>query len=318
MVNRRMQANIDETELDTIHTGMVQGGAIYASANFPDADGNDTRQFGSLMNTVNHVSLYHMAEGQEKQALTKTWKRKIRDIMQNHQEQILQFFTKPIPETHPLRSAQMILQRFGKPISSSTFDYSKSPPTIFKDCIQDVSGRGLSEINKYILDLEKTKIHDSPQGRWISMTKNMLDYMHTVGDELSRLDQQLKAECDVLDMVVEKVNQILLLPQPDVPGFQDIMELYVKKQFEAHPIEKLYWDYIHTVQKYGVLREILLPQRTSLLTSNDPICCICMTETVVIAFVPCGHTFCTNCSKRNVACHICRQYITSRLRLYFG
>ena len=313
-----MQANIDETELDTIHTGMVQGGAIYASANFPDADGNDTRQFGSLMNTVNHVSLYHMAEGQEKQALTKTWKRKIRDIMQNHQEQILQFFTKPIPETHPLRSAQMILQRFGRPISSSTFDYSKSPPTIFKDCIQDVSGRGLSEINKYILDLEKTKIHDSPQGRWISMTKNMLDYMHTVGDELIRLDEQLKAECEVLDSVIEKVAQILLLPQPDVPGFQDMMELYIKKQFETHPIETLYWNYIHTVQKYAVLREILLPQRTSLLNSGDPICCICMTESVVIAFVPCGHTFCTNCSKRNVVCHICRQYITSRVRLYFG
>jgi len=318
MFNRRMQANIDETELDTIHTGMVQGGAIYASANFPDADGNDTRQFGSLMNTVNHVSLYHMAEGQEKQALTKTWKRKIRDIMQNHQEQILQFFTKPIPETHPLRSAQMILQRFGRPISSSTFDYSKSPPTIFKDCIQDVSGRGLSEINKYILDLEKTKIHDSPQGRWISMTKNMLDYMHTVGDELIRLDEQLKAECEVLDSVIEKVAQILLLPQPDVPGFQDMMELYIKKQFETHPIETLYWNYIHTVQKYAVLREILLPQRTSLLNSGDPICCICMTESVVIAFVPCGHTFCTNCSKRNVVCHICRQYITSRVRLYFG
>lgn len=318
MFNRRMQANIDETELDTIHTGMVQGGAIYASANFPDADGNDTRQFGSLMNTVNHVSLYHMAEGQEKQALTKTWKRKIRDIMQNHQEQILQFFTKPIPETHPLRSAQMILQRFGKPINSSTFDYSKSPPTIFKDCIQDVSGRGLSEINKYILDLEKTKIHDSPQGRWISMTKNMLDYMHTVGDELIRLDEQLKAECEVLDSVIEKVAQILLLPQPDVPGFQDMMELYIKKQFETHPIETLYWNYIHTVQKYAVLREILLPQRTSLLNSGDPICCICMTESVVIAFVPCGHTFCTNCSKRNVVCHICRQYITSRVRLYFG
>ena len=82
--------------------------------------------------------------------------------------------------------------------------------------------------------------------------------------------------------------------------------------------ETLYWDYINTVQKYAILREILMPQRTSLLTTNDPICCICMTETVVIVFTPCGHTFCTNCSKRSVVCHICRQMVTNRVRIYFG
>ena len=314
-----MQDNsLDQSYNPTVLDGMVQGGAIYASANFPDADGNDTRPFPSLVNTVAHVSLYHLADGSDKQNANKLWKRKIRDIMQNHQEQILQFFTKPIPDQHPLKSAQLILQRFGKPINSNSFDYSRSPPTIFKDCIQDLSGRGIIEINKYISDLEKLRVNDTPYTRWMSLTKNLLDYMQTIGDELIRLNDQLKAECEVLDSVIEKVAQILLLPQPDVPGFQDMMELYVKKQFETHPIETLYWNYIHTVQKYAVLREILLPQRTSLLNSGDPICCICMTESVVIAFVPCGHTFCTNCSKRNAVCHICRQYITSRVRLYFG
>ena len=139
-----MQDNsLDQSYNPTVLDGMVQGGAIYASANFPDADGNDTRPFSSLANTVAHVSLYHLADGSDKQNATKLWKRKIRDIMQNHQEQILQFFTKPIPDQHPLRSAQLILQRFGRTINSNSFDYSKSPPSIFKDCIQDLSGRGI-------------------------------------------------------------------------------------------------------------------------------------------------------------------------------
>jgi hypothetical protein len=298
--------------------GYVQGGAIYAPVDFPDAEGNDTRVFGSITNTVNHVSLYHMADMSDKQQFAKQWKKKIRDIMQSHQEIILQFFTKPIPNSHPLKSAQTILHKFGKPTSTTNFDYSKHIPTIFKDCVLDLSGQGMIEVNRYITDLEKNRSSESPYTRWMSMTKQLLEYMRDTGDELIRLDQKLKAECDVLDSVVEKVNQILLIPQPDVPGFQDVMELYVQKQFESHPIETLYWDYINTVQKYAVLRDILMPQRTSLLTTNDPICCICMTETVVIVFTPCGHTFCTNCSKRSVACHICRQMVTNRVRIYFG
>jgi len=185
-----MQLNADP---DSLTDGMVQGGAIYASANFPDADGNDTRPFPSLVNTVAHVSLYHLADGSDKQNANKLWKRKIRDIMQNHQEQILQFFTKPIPDQHPLKSAQLILQRFGKPINSNSFDYSRSPPTIFKDCIQDLSGRGIIEINKYISDLEKLLIKLKNEGKRVAglgaSTKGNV-FLQALGSEaLSAIDQ---------------------------------------------------------------------------------------------------------------------------------
>jgi hypothetical protein len=144
----------------------------------------------------------------------------------------------------------------------------------------------------------------------------MLDYMRDVGDELIRLDQKLRNECSLLDSVTDKIDQLIGLPNPDIPGFQEMMESYIHKQFKNHPIEALYWDYIFTLQKYSILRDILIPQRMA--NQVDPLCCICMTEPVIMALIPCGHTFCTNCSKRTLVCHVCRQIVSGKLRVFFG
>ena len=95
-----------------------------------------------------------------------------------------------------------------------------------------------------------------------------------------------------------------------------MMELYIEKQFMNHPIESLYWDYINTLHKYSLLRDMLIPQRIA--NQIEPLCCICMNDPIITAMVPCGHTFCGNCSKRSTVCHVCRQIITSRLRVFFG
>ena len=115
---------------------------------------------------------------------------------------------------------------------------------------------------------------------------------------------------------MEKVSQLVALPNPELDGFQEIMEKYIEKQFEKTDLQTVYWDYIFTLQKYSILRDILIPQRIT--NQSDPLCCICMTEPIVMAMSPCGHTFCTNCSKRTVVCHICRQQVVSRLRVFFG
>jgi hypothetical protein len=144
----------------------------------------------------------------------------------------------------------------------------------------------------------------------------MLDYMRDVGDELIRLDQKLQTECQYLDTIAEKITSLVGMGNPGVEGFEAMMEAYIVKQFETHPIEKLYWDYVFTVQKYSGLRDILMPQRIS--AQAEPVCCVCMTESAIMAFVPCGHTFCTNCSKKTMICHVCRHSITNRVRIYFG
>ena len=300
-----MQAGNEPGEI-----GSVQG-VEYAPADFPDVV---TRNPSSLLQTVSNLTLYHISSTNDKVQQSRVWRKKVRDILQNHQERILQFFVKPIPNDHPLKVANSLLSKYGKIVPN--LDLSKSPPQFLKDYIVDVSGSGYSTLNTYLQDLYLTRQQDSPITRWLNMTRHMLDYMRDVGDELLRLDLKLASECSHLDSVVENVSQLISLPDPDLPGFHKMMEDYIEKQFEKHPIEKYYWDYIYSLQKYSALRDILIPQRIA--NQVEPVCSICMTESVVMAMVPCGHTFCTNCSKRTTVCHVCRQAVTSRLRVFFG
>jgi hypothetical protein len=291
----------------------MQMTAVYAPADFPDADVIDNKHQVNLTNSISNMILYHMSDTVEKHQQSRLWKRKVREIIQNHQEQILQFFTKPIPNEHPLRAARILLAKYGKAYHQESY---KNPPSFLKDYIVDISSKGIDSLNEYIDTLMKSRGKDSPIIRWTAMTRQMLDYMRDVGDELIRIDQKLKNECSHLDTIVDKVKSIIELPNPEIEGFENMMEKYIEKQFMNHPIQAVYWDYIYTLQKYSALRDILIPQR--LVNISEPICCICMTEPIVMAMIPCGHTFCTNCSKRTTVCHLCRQVVTNRIRIFFG
>lgn len=49
------------------------------------------------------------------------------------------------------------------------------------------------------------------------------------------------------------------------------------------------------------------------------ICKICYTNSIELAFLPCGHTVsCLSCAQRLYNCPCCRVTISSRIRLYFG
>jgi hypothetical protein len=293
--------------------GAIQGGTVYASPDFPDAEPLDIRSTIGITSAVSNVILYHVSDAVEKQTQHRTWKRKVREILQGHQEKILEFFIKPVPDNHPLKSAHILLTKYGK---LSNYDISRQVPQFFKDFITEVPQAGITQLNKYITELSEARSSDTPVQKWINMSRHMLDYLKDTGDELIRLDQRLQIECQRVDSVVEKVNQLVALPNPNLEGFQEMMDKYVEKQFETNMLEHLYWNYIFTLQKYTSLREILIPQRVA--NQHEPLCCVCMAEPIVIAMGPCGHTFCTNCSKRTVVCHICRQPVTTRLRIYFG
>lgn len=292
--------------------GAIQGGIVYAPADFPEVDMIDSKPNVNISTAVSNVILFHVSDAADKQNQHRTWKRKIREILQNHQEKILQFFSKPLTDTHPLKVAHMLLLKYGK---ISNYDTTRSIPQFFKEFIIESPQVGNEQLNKYISELSESCSTDNHVHKWLNMSRHMLDYLRDTGDELIRLDQRLQSECQRLDMVVERVSQLVALPNPDLDGFQEMMDSYIAKQFESSRLESLYWDYIFTLQKYSILREILIPQRIA--AQSEPICCICMTEPIVMAMSPCGHTFCMNCSKRTIVCHVCRQQVVTRLRVFF-
>jgi hypothetical protein len=309
-----MQDHINE--IDT--AGYVPGTA-FASANFPDADGSVT--VNSLSSTVTSVSLYHLNDISEKYQQAKAWRKKVRDIIQSHQETIIDFLMqKPLPETHVVKFANHILTKYGKVLTPganpSGFDTSKASLVYLKDYIVDTKSNGIDELNVYIKSLEDYKASDTPLQRWTYVVKSLIDYMRITGDELVSLDQRLQRECRYLDTAAEKLIQVSSLDSLEIEGFHEMIQTYIQRLFDKHPIEKLYWDYMSTVQKYSAIRDVLTSQRV--MNSAEPLCCICMAEVVIMAFNPCGHTFCSNCSKKTVNCHVCRQHIQSRTKLYFS
>jgi hypothetical protein len=51
-------------------------------------------------------------------------------------------------------------------------------------------------------------------------------------------------ECQRVDSIIEKVSQLIALPNPEIEGFQEMMDRYIEKQFETNQLETLYWDFI--------------------------------------------------------------------------
>jgi len=294
--------------------GAVQGGTVYASADFPDAEPLDSKPSVSISRAVTNVVLFHVSDAVERQTQHRTWKKKVREIMQNHQEKILTFFTKPLSDDHPLKSAHTLLTKYGK---ISTQDLTRQGvPQFFKEYIVEAPQTGIKQLNEYLTTLFESRSSDTPVNKWVNVSKHMLDYLRDIGDELIRLDHRLQMECQRVDSIIEKVSQLIALPNPEIEGFQEMMDKYIEKQFETNQLETLYWDFIFTLQKYSALRDILIPQRIA--NQAEPLCCVCMTDIVSVASTPCGHTFCFNCSKRSIICHICRQHILTRVKIYFS
>lgn len=308
-----MQDNITELE-----SGYVPGTA-FASADFPDADG--LVPTNSLTSTVSSVSLYHLNDINERNQHARLWRKRVREIIQSHQESIIDFLMQtPLPENHTVKFSHQILTKYGKVLTPgsnpSGFDTSKASLIYLKDFIVENKATGIEELNIYIKALEEYKASDTALERWTYVIKSLIDYMKVTGDELVNLDQKLQRECRHLDSAAEKLIQVSSLDPLEVEGFQEVLQAYILRLFEKHPIEKLYWDYMSTVQKYSAIRDVLTSQRV--INSPEPLCCVCMTEVVIMAFIPCGHTFCTNCSKKTISCHVCRQHVQNRVKLYFS
>jgi hypothetical protein len=205
---------------------------VYASADFPDAETIDIKPNTSVKTSVSNVILYHVSEAAEKQQHFRQWRRKVKDIIQNHEEKLLQFFVKPLPDDQPLKAAHTLLTKYGK---LNNYDTSRQIPQFFKQFITESPQQGTEVLNSYIEELMKTRINEPHIQRWVGMSKQLLDYMRETGDELIRLDQRLQSECIRIDTVVEKISQLVALPNPELEGFQEMMDSYIEKQRAALP-----------------------------------------------------------------------------------
>ena len=166
------------------------------------------------------------------------------------------------------------------------------------------------------LETEKGGLDDFlNQMRWlVSQYKN-------IGEEVMRLEALLLTKIDLLDKLHNRIPLITNLANNDaLADLIDAFSKYAETVFKSCDFEKVYKELIEAYKKWNICREVMTINRIVTADAVDaPKCSICLNDSVSYTLVPCGHTFCGVCSKKqNLSCYICRSAIRERVKLFFG
>ena len=88
--------------------------------------------------------------------------------------------------------------------------------------------------------------------------------------------------------------------------------------YASTQIETTYKELIVCYKKWNICRQIISQYSNFKSDTCEPQCSICLNEAVSYTIVPCGHTFCNSCiKKQNTTCYMCRGTIRERVKLFF-
>jgi hypothetical protein len=300
----------------------------YASADFADAE--ETRPIttsettlislsepsGKITNAVENLIRKHTLEiqGRSDIFLSATGvnypnqlRRKLRDFFMKEQQTIFQYLEKPVTSVPMLSSYNIIMKKFGRP------DFNPSA-TSLRDLAVDLSGDTvLPELNARLgFDLAE-------------FTERFGSYMNTlkeVLDEISTSEDDLKTRVAAIDKLTQNVQSILTLSSTN-PIFENMIkttEQYIGEAVRQNSLEDSYKNLINCYKKLTLLKESFLGSRViGSAFGTEPLCSVCINESVSFCFSPCGHTFCQACTrKQHTQCFICRQVIRERVKLFFS
>ena len=303
--------------------GGLTGGA-FASADFESADDSIPTAAFLDIGGNGQADPYSMAVGsildkqfheiREKSSTTlynsSQWKRRFRDFMGKKNNDLLDFLKVTVAHHPTLGPGEVLLRRFGNPQVTPTH------PSV-RDFILDASGSPVDEeVNAALVALNGgTPIND-----YIVKTQGIFEMYREAGDEALKAQSLLKIKLDKLDRIQGKISGLFEIDQNE--NYEPLMqanEAYLKKVYEDTRIQEEYEKLVKAYRRFVTLREVATTARTVLAQESEPLCSICLEESVSFALNPCGHTFCQSCiKKQNGVCFICRTHIKDKLKIFFG
>ena len=151
------------------------------------------------------------------------------------------------------------------------------------------------------------------QSRWI------FNQYKIIGEEVLRLETNLYQKIEILDKINNRIQLITNLTANDaLPELIDSFKKYVGTVYASTQIETTYKELIECYKKWNICRQIISQYSTFKSDTCEPQCSICLNEVVSYTIVPCGHTFCNSCiKKQNTTCYMCRGTIRERVKLFF-
>jgi hypothetical protein len=312
---------------DVPSLGIQEG--MYASANFPDAD--DTRPLGAHMEAlggnqdaiqgiVQQTIGRHITESlpprtsPQMNSVSSNWRKRLREMMIHQNETVLGFLYKPLTEHPTLGPVEQALRRY-----ALRQDIDTGAVKTFKGLLDDMSGNHFTQIQAEIEDaVSKKGTSNLLQVR--GQVGALIDLYKETGEKLLECENHLKMRLDKMDKIQRRVSIVIEMQTNEATAdLVQALEAYLKVSFRDMGIEANYKALIYLYQKHIALREAMQVFKTGSQVASEPLCPICITETVGMAINPCGHTFCQTCAKRMVnECGVCRGRIRDRLKLFFS
>lgn len=238
-----------------------------------------------------------------------SWRRKMKEFLAFKNEKLIEFLPKPFPQHPVLSQADQFLRRFGR------LDFQPTSANLREVCL-DISGVPIAPA----IEEELQKQGPSDIKQLGAQIRYVWDAYREAGEAVLSKEAALSQKLSNLDRVYQKVCGILDVPvNSEHAALTTSVEKYVEVAFDENQIEEAYKDLMEAYRRFVYLKDMVGFLKTTEPATTEPLCSICIQEPVSFALVPCGHTFCLNCSRRQtMQCYICRANIRERTKIFFG
>jgi hypothetical protein len=231
-------------------------------------------------------------------------------IRQN--ESVLSFLLKPVSEHSTLGPVETVLKRY-----AIRHDLEPNSVQNLKQLFTDLSGSVhiQQEIEECLEKKGKSNLKELK-----SQVLGLIDLYKSVGEKLLECESKMMLRLEKMDNLQKRVTTVMELQSNEaLPAVTSSLERYLEVSFRDLNIETQYKQLLSLYQKHIALRDAIQMFRTTDQALSEPLCPICLQDSVTTGMSPCGHTFCNGCSKRMILeCYVCRQKIRERLKLFFS
>jgi hypothetical protein len=254
-------------------------------------------------------------------------RRRLQDIATRQNNEIFSFLQRPDRTPHQNGIAEAIFRRYGHDMPS----IQRHTTPISRELNLDVSmSSAVSYFDEHLSQITFPTHYDASAnpapapGTLASLTNQLrwaLSQYRLLGGEILRLEALLEQKLATLDKLHTRAPFVTALPTNDsYPALLEAFEQYMKQVFRDSQIAETYMELAETYKRWNIMREVISVQTaTSHTTATEPMCSICLNDSIAYAVVPCGHTFCSPCARKmNIQCYICRGTIREKLKLYFN
>jgi hypothetical protein len=295
-------------ELDSFALSAHGFASGFSSADFQDAE--EITSGEPIQGMVQNILGHHLRENVAPVQVHINWRKRLREMMTQQNEKILCFLTRPVTEHSLLGPVETILRKY-----SIRQEVGTSNIKTCRQLLTDISG---SSAHQDIADALASK-GTSSLTQIKEQINTLIEMYKSTGQSLMEEENRLKMSLEKIDKIQKRVTTIMELQENEATTeLNSSLERYLAVSFRETDIETTYMNIIKLYQRHLFLREAIQMFKVTQDT-HEPPCPICLEDSVGMAISPCGHTFCSTCSKKMVnECGMCRGKIRDRLKLFFA